>query len=284
MTEVQIFDDIINLHGECAIDVDGNVCVSDELIEVAKAPLRARGRTKEEIMAELQTKTQCNTQMCVLEQLVGKGIINEQRAEAEKKNFKDAGPALAPEWLSDGDIIKVLQRLAHKYKDFYYFPYQMIDFDLFKTKFSQADYVKLMQAGYRRFGVIINTDRWSTSGGGIHWFAVFIDASSPQSSVSVEFFNSSGNDPLPEILRWFARIKVKIESTLFEQGRFVPVTFTKVARGQIQHDDHSCGMYSLFYIYYRLHGVPASDFGVRSASLNDDVLMKFRQVLYRPSR
>jgi hypothetical protein len=81
----------------------------------------------------------------------------------------------------------------------------MIDFEITNSELATFDWRQLYKQGFRTFGSVINTDK--STGGGIHWFAVFgdfRDASAP----TIEYFNSSGKMPMNEIIYWMNK-KIK---------------------------------------------------------------------------
>ena len=270
---------------ECSLDIDDKICFSDNVIQAYSNKLEKDGflidkdnSDKEAVVDKMLEITGCNTQICILESNKTKPILPEYLVDKEYDRFKVEGPANTTEWLSDSNIEKILIQLARKYKHFYYFPYQMIDFALFDTKFAKANYPKLISAGYTQFGVVINTDRWSRENStGLHWFVIVIDAKTDKKTITIEYFNSSGNPPQKEILIWFTKTKIHIENVMKDRK----VEFTQITNRQIQFDDHSCGVYCLFYIYSRLKGILHSKFANKSNNVNDNIVLRFRKFLFR---
>jgi hypothetical protein len=235
----------------------------------------------------------CDSQICILDYLESKDLITKEQKEKEELNIKPEGPADSKEWLSDNDLKNVFMRYRLIHEKFCFFAYQMLDFAKFDTKFSRADYTKLLDK-FDTFGCIINTDKWSKEGRGIHWFATFIDArvfdesyvdklGNKPHDVTIEYFNSSGHYPYIEIIEWQGKVKEQIEQYISKhdelKSRNIKVNFINVSKSQIQKDNHSCGVYSLFYIYYRLKGVPYTEFN--NSNLHDKKMTKFRQFLFR---
>jgi hypothetical protein len=114
---------------------------------------------------------------------------------------------------------------------------------------------------YNCSGFVINIDY--NSGSGIHWIAIFINhVTKPY---TLECFDSAGDALLPEVSQYFS---------LFG-SEYQPILVCSFAQ---QNDDHSCGPYSLYYIYSRLQGVPWQHF--RKYKIGDKQMHKFRKHLF----
>lgn len=146
----------------------------------------------------------------------------------------------------------------------------MRDFEKHNSELANVDFVKKYKEGVRCFGVVFNTDY--SSGTGQHWFAVFGDFS--KEPFTLEYFNSSGDDPLPEITAWLKKTKHALNKQLNKTVNDVVVT--KLIN---QEDRHSCGSYSIFYIISRLEGVSYKYFNKNK--IGDDLMHEFRKNLFR---
>ena len=167
--------------------------------------------------------------------------------------------------------MKQIER-KYKSKNFLHIEFQMRDFEKANGSLSKIDMVEEYKKGVRCFGVIFNTD--VSSGNGEHWFAIFGDFS--KTPLTIEYFNSSGDDPLPEIAKWMKDTKNKLEKELKKPAKDVIVT--KLIN---QEDNHSCGSYSLYYIISRLEGVPFEYF--TKNIIGDKKMHEFRYHLFRKS-
>lgn len=180
------------------------------------------------------------------------------------------GPARAA-WLNNSDIDKTLHSLSVAHKGFYHIPFQMIDFagtDRFEpTELGKLDILDVMKK-YTSMGVVINTDK--RTGPGIHWFAIYVSFDNP---ISIEYFNSGGNLPYPEIQEWM----IKTQRILEDNGHKAII----IRPGNIVHQRSSseCGVYSLYYIWRRLNSAPYSQF--INNRIEDDTMFKFRNRLFR---
>ena len=146
----------------------------------------------------------------------------------------------------------------------------MRDFERVGTALATIDLAKEFKT-YNSFGCVLNTD-YST-GGGIHWYALY-GQKEADNSISLEYFNSSGKEPLAETQAWLNKTKHYLEKKL---GVKVIVKYSTGI--QFQQDEHSCGVYSCLYIYMRLAGVKMTD--ITSSHFNDELMHNARKFLFR---
>jgi hypothetical protein len=120
---------------------------------------------------------------------------------------------------------------------------------------------------YKRFSLVINSDK--LGGGGKHWTCIFIDLARN----TIEFFNSSGNPPYPEILDWVEDFRAA--AIPFCTGlTFVPVTSIRHQKGGTE-----CGMYCLNYIDQRLQGTSPDHF--KHVEMPDEKMTALRRRIFR---
>jgi Ulp1 protease family, C-terminal catalytic domain len=262
------------INKECAFNVEQQegFCSSINIVEKLKDYANKINPTGQAIDV-LKEKYNCRSEVCVLNQSEIQNII--QPAEIEEniqQNFKPEGPKLTKTWLSNENIDKVLDQIQKKYidKHFLHIPFQMIDFQEQQKELAQMDWQKEYQNGYRTFGTVINTDKYS--GRGKHWFAIFGDFLDSSSIFTIEYFNSSGELPKDEIIVWMTKIKNILQFP--KEVRDVVVT-----RIQNQYSDTECGPYSLYYIISRLDGVPMEWF--KHNRIKDSTMYMFREYLFR---
>ena len=194
------------------------------------------------------------------------GKIKEEKIKKIIENqmlyrFKPYGPT-GSEWLSNFDIENVLTRYSQFNPKFTHFPFHMIDFYETKEEIAVRDFSKDKKEK-RCMGLVMNTD--DSRGMGIHWFALFIDF---RENGTVEYFNSSGLPPLEPVNRWMIEM-----STNYKCKRVIASPF------RYQNDNHSCGVYSLYYILSRAEGYSYQKF--RNRKINDELMGNFRQFLFR---
>ena len=270
---------------ECAfhIDVDGKkeICMEDAIIDELKTyatnikKLNVSG--KKDTIDKLKEVLDCQTESCILTKSEIKDAIGHDKAVKQlDERFKPEGPFDSDQWFSNINIDKVLDQIAIKYKKkkFLHIEFQMRDFEKVGGELSKIDLAKEYERGIRCFGVVFNTDY--SAGNGQHWFAIYGNFS--KEPFTIEYFNSTGQAPLPEISSWMKKTKHHMEKTLNKKVEDVAVS--KIVN---QADNHSCGSYSLYYIISRLEGVPYSHFS--KTKIGDAVMHEFRKHhLFRQSR
>ena len=243
---------------------DGKVCTADVSDLIAKAFKITNVTKPEDVIKEAAKKLKCDDELCVVEHLPAE----HSRAIIQTK-FKPRGPRLTTNLLSNVHIDKVLDTWTRKYKKFYHVEFQMIDFAEMKTELATLDISRLIRQ-YNNIGVVINSDE--TSGRGKHWFCIFCDLKAEP--ITIEYFNSSGREPYPQIKAWMLMTKELLED---RQIKSEPVV---VSRIQHQQSDTECGMYSLYYIWCRLEGIPHHKFDERP--IPDKLVTKFRKSVFIP--
>jgi hypothetical protein len=281
---------------ECGIDVsNGNsdtVCSTKSAITAMKKKLEEKDvdtsplTTDRHVVEKIKDELGCKTEKCVL---TNPDFVRPEITGAIKESIsrlKPKGPANTTALLNNNNIDEILGRLTNRFKKFYHMNFQMIDFAgvrgtngewkkhgrhlIDPTELGTVDIVKdVMDKGYESFGVVMNTD--VRTGGGIHWFALY--AQFNVDPITVEYFNSSGNKPVVQIQEWLA----KTEEAIRASGRKVTV----VALSGVVHQkdsDTECGLYSLYYIWNRLKGVPAVNF--QKKRIPDAMMIKFRPHLF----
>lgn len=246
------------------------------------------------IIEAAKQATGCPTEKCVLERL--RTQLGPARVTGElRSRFKVDGP-VDVKLLNNVNIDRVLRQWASHFTDFYPYNFNMVNYASYSLRegnvVSEPDTLATVTLGdiltgaapgaggrpARCAGCVINSDRYQ--GPGKHWMALFLDArGSPRGSKqgwSVEFFNSSGNAPAPEWVSWLVKIRGQMEAV----GAISPQV-VRATRLRHQHSRTECGLYSLFYIYARLNGVPVEYF--QNTPVPDQLMFEFRQHLFAPS-
>jgi len=272
------FKDEIN--NECAFNLKNKGICSDPYIinkikELVVETKNVPPKNDKKLFDDLKEKYNCKSESCVLTQPEIKEFIPKYELEKNLQlRFKPKGPRNSFNWLSNFDIDDVLEQIQKKYTDkkFYHINFQMRDFEKMGSELARLDFYEKYKQNYRTFGTIINTD-YST-GQGIHWFAIFGDFLDNNNCFTIEYFNSSGEPPLDEILIWMKKVKHEWD-TKFDKN----VKDIIVSNIHHQTDNHSCGAYSLYYIISRLEGIPYKHF--RENRIDDKVMHEFRKYLFR---
>ncbi len=274
--------------GECSLTVgrDRRSCIPDSVVgDIANIlALPAGGDT----MGSIKQKLDCSTERCVLSKVSGK-LGRAKTAAIIERYLKIEGPT-DDSLLSNINIDSILKQWAVEYNDFFPYNFNMSNYISYSYKngyihntpdtlavISFADlYNGDLGKKYTQAACVINSDVYQ--GGGKHWMALFADAR--DGIWTVEFFNSSGHAPAPEWVSWMVKTKAQMEA-LAPPG--VKVEMIRTSDIQHQHSKSECGVYSLFYIWARLNGVPVVQFAENEIS--DKFMFEFRQHLFHdPSR
>jgi hypothetical protein len=150
-------------------------------------------------------------------------------------------------WLSNYDIMNVLEQYETAYKDFNFIGPTPIDFDAKPNgkcvwnELCTFDLGEQMKRGYTRFGIIFNTDKHD--GPGKHWISMWVDVSR-----GVMFYFDSANHETPPEVDVLAK---RIGDQATKMGKKLVYMRNK---GRHQDGDTECGMYSLFFIITMLTG------------------------------
>lgn len=268
---------VVNKLKELASESDANV--PNNIQNVQNAPNvfnNIQNVQNNTVLETLKAKYNCDSETCVLSQYEVKKYVDPDVIETVlKENFKPFGPRLTKEWLSNFDIDDVLSQIQKKYADkhFLHIPFQMRDFEKTNSDLARLDWQAEYNKGFRTFGTVMNTD-YST-GKGIHWFAIFGDFLDSSDIFTIEYFNSSGELPLPEVTAWMKKCK---HSLNFNK----PVQDVIATRIINQQSSSECGLYSLYYIISRLHGVPLEWF--KNNRVKDKIMYEFRKYLFRDNK
>ena len=182
------------------------------------------------------------------------------------------GPDVKHGLLSNIDIDGTLRKIAEKHKDFYHIPFQMRDFKEAHGDLARINIAKdIFNRGYNKFGVVFNTD-YST-GPGIHWYCVYGEKN--ENNITIEYFNSSGENPLDETMSWLCTLCHTLRRDI--PGSKINMIYSNGIK--FQSDRHSCGVYSIIYIFFRVEGV-SNKWLFDTNNLNDKFMHEARELLF----
>lgn len=268
---------------DCAIGIEGPVCTDATSLSKISKSLGIKSTDPEDIIKAAKEKLDCTSEKCVVhksESALGKQLVS----SIIELRFKPQGPT-DNALLSNVNIDAIMKQWSHIYEDFFPYNFNMRNYASFSFRdgrvLNEPDtlatiqfkdlYIGELGKKFTRVGCVINTDVYQ--GPGKHWMALYADAKTK----TVEFFNSSGNSPSPEYVRWLEKTKIQMESLGMN------TSIKNVSTMRHQNSKSECGVYSLFYIYARLNGVPADFF--MGGKIPDKWMFHFRQHLFEdPSR
>jgi hypothetical protein len=195
-----------------------------------------------EIYRNLQTKlTQCEEESCWLDQL-----SSEDKQYYNKHTFAPYQPSEwksnPTEWLSNIDILKVLEQYEYSFKDFKFIGPTAIDFDAFvngmcvEEKMCKFNLKNEIDKGIYNIGIIFNLDRHDQSGS--HWVSLYINVKE-----GVIFYFDSVANIIPNEIDQFTKLVIKQSKDLG-----IPMKYDSNYPKQHQYGNTECGMYSLFFI------------------------------------
>lgn len=279
---------------ECAIYLEkpaGEPCTSAETIEEIGKALNVTG-SPAQIIEAAKTHLGCENERCVLGKLTP--VLGEERVRKEiSAVLKVKGPT-DTQLLSNIHIDTTLKQWSLKFTDFFPYNFNMLNYasysydkgyvykrpdTLATILFIDLYYGQIDGRKYRCAACVINSDTYQ--GEGKHWMALFADARG-NDRWTVEFFNSSGNNPAPEWVNWLEKTSAGMSLILEREKRKIPIEVLKVSEIRHQQSRTECGLYSLFYIWARLNGVPPEYF--MKVPIPDQLMFEFRQHLFDDPR
>jgi len=206
----------------------------------------------------------CNNEKCWLKQLF---MDNNLTSDLTLYTFAPSAPEKwienPNEWLNNNDIIIVMKQYEHKYDDFEFIGPTPIDFDTVINgvcvwpELCKFELIKQIKKNKTKIGIIFNLDKHDMSGS--HWLTLFIDIFKQK----ILFFNSTGDEPTPEIKALIDRIMKQAESIKSIKLEFEYLENKK----NHQRENTECGIYCLYCItelleknkepeYFLTHRIP----------------------------
>jgi hypothetical protein len=273
----KLVEEIFNKPSECAFTKEqGAVCSPKHVVDKMANFLKEKKdidapSNPVKIVATMKDRLNCNSESCLLKkpEFIEFAKLNNIKNLLDEF-FKPSGPATHFGLLSNFNIDDVLDQFEEKFPGFLHIPFQMRDFEKVGSELATIDLAKKFKEGAKAFGVVLNTD-YST-GGGIHWYCIY--GKKKAGKIVLEYFNSSGREPLVETQAWLQKTKHYLARELK-----IPVEIHYSTGVRFQSDEHSCGVYCLMYLWLRLEGVASSWF--KSDNFNDEIMHKARRVLFR---
>ena len=259
---------------------NGNTCYSDENIIKLKTLWNNKNPSNQiksntpKVIYNFLTKNinNCKNDYCWLNQ----DFINDK-----KTIMKETFAPIAPDdwktnpntWLSNIDILQVLQQYENVYKCFKFIGPSPIDFySKYETgqciwkDICTLDISKLLKEGKNKIGFVFNTDPHDKNGE--HWISLFVNLKKKE----IYFFDSVGNEIPQEINT--------LVSNITKQGsQMVPPILFNFKENKIKHQsgDTECGVYSLYFI---IHMLKDSAKKIKTQKITDRQMETYRNVYF----
>lgn len=271
-------------------------CYTPDILEKIKREYNRHHSSEEEdqiketdtakIWVALKERLNCEQEDCWLNQIDDPVL----RKKIDRYVFAPDRPPVwhknKNEWLTNYDIMNVLEQYEQTYKSFDFIGPSPIDFDtVLSTTHScvldelcNFDLEKHAKNGKTKIGIIFNLDEHDKSGS--HWVSMFIDL-----NLGIIFYFDSAGDSIP---REIAKLKNRIMKQNAQMGR-PPMKFYQNAPNVHQRGTTECGVYSLFFIITMLTGKTEFENNMpmnkrielfKKEKLNDAYIEKYRNVYF----
>ena len=252
------------------------ICSPKPILDTMKEFARKKGKhvsTDKHAVETVKDLLNCKSESCILKRADFISFAKNHNLEhILDMFFKPEGPSHNFNLLSNFNIDDVLDQFESKFssRKFLHIPFQMRDFEKVGTQLSTIDLADEFSNGHQTFGVVLNTDY--SNGRGIHWFCLFGELL--KDKIVLEYFNSSGKEPLPEVQAWLQKNKHYLEKKMK-----MPCEIHYSTGIKFQSDEHSCGVYCLCYIWLRLENISPKWFNGKN--FNDSLMHEARKKLFR---
>lgn len=274
--------DYLNSDNICAYEVDGtNGCLPKHILEeISKtSAVKNNPRVAKKYRAFIEGKSGNMDQFNLF---FDSALIEECGGTAAVKRFSKYFKPVAQiteHFFSNHEENSVLLCIENVDPKFIAIPVQTMDFyapgygfgDKLSGFFEQN--IEAIKAKTKnKAGCVLNTMSTQTakSGKGTigHWVAMFMDFR-PSTINTIEYYNSSGNPAIPEVMDWMKELAVK-----FQNATGIKTEARNVSGLRSQNSRTECGAYSLYFIMARQSGVCMKRF--REKKIPDKVVTNFR--------
>lgn len=220
----------------------------------------------------------CDTEKCWMRQNFALGKLD---YDITKYTFAPEAPKTwlnnPTEWLSNIDIIEVMNHFEHYFNNFAFIGPSPIDFDTkvigdkcVWDELCNFNLTKMIKKQKKKIGIIFNTDPHTKDGE--HWVSMFIDMSA-QPEPFIFYFDSAG-DPIKKEIKMFA-------DRIVEQAKKLGIDVQLIQNHPKIHQkgETECGIYSLYLIIELLTGRKDYKFFLEN-SVSDKSMKKFRNIYF----
>ena len=227
-----------------------------------------------------------NNEACWIDQTEVKYSKEKDKLENNFRPKKPASWKTNPrEWLNTYDILDVMKQYEESDKSFHFIGVFPVDFATRNTdsgtcivqQMCNIDLMDEWKRGVKRIGVIFNLDEHDEPGS--HWTSLFIGLDPRAKNFGVYYYDSVSMSPPKEILIFMK--KMKSNMALMHPNKKHNIEF-KVNKLQRQYKSTECGMFSILFQILMFQKKWKYDEICKNMGYDDDVV-KFRDILYRPS-
>jgi len=235
--------------------ISKNSCFTNESLLLLKNAYNEKNPNKKitstlgkNILREIQTKSNqvCRKDLCLIEEFSNskrdtdmlKTLLFPPPKPSEWYSDPDA-------WLSNFDIMKVLNQYQVSFPNFYFIGPSPIDYDTKPNKTTcvcknlcEFQVKKYLKKNITKIGIVFNLDPHTK--GGSHWVAMFVDLFDD----FLFFFDSTG-EKIPKRIEQFAKTVIRQGKELYPPKN---ITFHENTKKEHQKSNTECGMYCLYFI------------------------------------
>jgi len=291
----------------CVLNSKRDSCLPKKIIKNLEQKLLPKNESNlptNIIIDKLANKLKCNSsnnssskEICIIEKIKEKHNDSKLKKVMNKAlitYFKPITKSFNGNyWMNNTDIDTIQYQFQTLFKGYYYSNIHMIDLVMFNPNnqhvmeneeqiksIKEINFVnelkgvnnKLTYNGkLKNYGIVMNTD--SSSGGGVHWFSIFIDFEA--TPITIEYFNSSGYD-IKNIN--FKKYLIDLADEITREVRkAVFLTVTKICHQR--SNTANCGSYSLYFLWKKLNGISSEYFAKNK--ITDENMEEFRKFLFR---
>lgn len=184
--------------------------------------------TKKDLITEFKKSLSCKLDKCVV-----------KRSKKVQYVLKPLGPG-PNEWLSNFDILRVMEEYEKLYDNFKFLGCVPIDFNEIDKSFSNFN-LKKFKKNYDIMGAIFNLDYSHQPGS--HWIALSMNI--PKKTIC--FFDSESSNPPSQVQAFIDKLKY--------QGLKEKISFEVFSNNKKhQRGNSACGIYCLHFIIKQLQG------------------------------
>lgn len=244
------------LFTECAPYINRPTCADNADLQKIMDVLKLKKAEPKKIIDEAMKKTDCDSEICIF-----------KKVDLPLDKFRPQGPK-DNSWLSNFDIDDTLKQYMVKFSNFYAHKYEMRDFSNTGSDLNNIQWDLLLSKNKTKFACPLNTD--TSKGPGQHWVSFFVDIE----NFTVEYFDSAAGPVPDEFNEWMTTNLIKIQK--------INPKAKLVFNNQVQHQTggSECGVYTLYYILSRIHGISYDAFLDANDKVRDNVMTEFRSYIF----